>query len=763
MDQVKRTFAVALVLALSAFGLASPATADDPPTTGIIVVSVTNRWNGAPSTGGCVTALGAGDVAVATDCVGVSGVYTLPDLVPGDYKIQALGFDGAAPEQSSSAAPDVVPSASLTVLPGESQTFAMILYGEVFPQALVNGALTDTVRSGDAAMWRAHGVNPGHAAVSSGDTSSLYGKVMVNRYPAPNTPAQSGWVEVWGGSTMMGWSPIASDGSYQVTGIPFTQRILYVRVEGSIEAASQWMTGNNQASGSTQVWMTEAPHARELEVLLNRGNDLQGTLVQPFYFETETVCATLWLKSDNWVHSPRLDTLRYDRTRCGEAGSNATLGPVLAGAHPILVHDSRGNYFWYRHWNSSMEFAWVGVTDGTQATFDFDLPELSRPEGSVAGVATQLTVTAPPWYPLDAFLFQRVPGGEWVQVGNPFTVTNGIGTVGVTPSRGIEYGVIVLDVAGFPMPTNGVHFRTAGTPDVTRIGGESRYDVAVGISEDYFAGGASVVYVATGTNFPDALSAAPAASLQGAPLLLVDTNVIPQSVRDELVRLGPDKIIIAGGPASVSDAVMAQLQTYATTVVRHSGENRYEVSNKITRDAFTSATVAYIATGATFPDALSASAAAGHVNAPVILVYGLATTLDADTADLLQDLGVTDIRIAGGPASVHPNIETALRNLPGVTSVTRLTGADRFVVSGATNRAAFTAADTVFLASGLNFPDALSGAAVAGAVGAPLYVIPPSCVPGYVIDDIANFGATEVRIFGGPASVTPAAAALTRC
>jgi putative cell wall-binding protein len=129
----------------------------------------------------------------------------------------------------------------------------------------------------------------------------------------------------------------------------------------------------------------------------------------------------------------------------------------------------------------------------------------------------------------------------------------------------------------------------------------------------------------------------------------------------------------------------------------------------------------------------------------------------------LTDLGVTEIRIAGGPASVSPGIESSLSSLPGVTSVTRLGGADRFVVSGATNRAAFTSAEIVFIASGYTFPDALAGAAVAGALDAPLYVIPGTCVPGYVLDDIEAMGATEVRILGGPGSVTPEAALLAQC
>jgi putative cell wall-binding protein/uncharacterized protein YkwD len=302
-------------------------------------------------------------------------------------------------------------------------------------------------------------------------------------------------------------------------------------------------------------------------------------------------------------------------------------------------------------------------------------------------------------------------------------------------------------------------------PTVARVGGATRYDVAVGISQQYFPSGASTVYIATGANFPDALGAAPAAALRDAPLLLVEPEAIPTGVRNELDRLNPDLIIVTGGPASVSASVFTQLGSYATTVTRINGPDRYEVSRKVTRDAFESlgSDVAYIATGATFPDALSASAAAGSIQAPVILLDGQMATLDSATAQLLLDLDVEEIRIAGGPGSVKPGIETALRNLPGVTSVTRLSGADRFVVSGATNRAAFADADTVFIASGYTFPDALAGAPVAGALSAPLYVIPTSCIPGYVLDDIAKFGPTEVRILGGPGSVTPAAAAFARC
>lgn len=300
---------------------------------------------------------------------------------------------------------------------------------------------------------------------------------------------------------------------------------------------------------------------------------------------------------------------------------------------------------------------------------------------------------------------------------------------------------------------------------VDRIGGATRYDVAVTISKQYFPAGAATVFVATGENFPDALGAAPAAANLGGPLLLVPGTSLPASVGAELRRLAPTKIIVAGGPATVSKSVIDALKLITPNVVRHTGADRYEVSRSVVRDAFmpSGSNIAYIATGETFPDALSASAAAGSLDAPVILVPGLQGTLGAETITLLSDLGVTEVRIAGGPASVSPGIESQLRTVAGITTVSRLGGQDRYQVSGATNRAVFTSATTVFVASGLTFPDALSGAAVAGGVGAPLYVIPSNCIPNYVVDDIINFGATKVTILGGEGSITQDVASFKRC
>ena len=68
------------------------------------------------------------------------------------------------------------------------------------------------------------------------------------------------------------------------------------------------------------------------------------------------------------------------------------------------------------------------------------------------------------------------------------------------------------------------------------------------------------VYLATGANFPDALSAVPAAGRAGSPLLLVQRDRLPPSVASELVRLHPPRNYLSGGTAVISDAVVRQLR-----------------------------------------------------------------------------------------------------------------------------------------------------------------------------------------------------------
>jgi putative cell wall-binding protein len=97
-------------------------------------------------------------------------------------------------------------------------------------------------------------------------------------------------------------------------------------------------------------------------------------------------------------------------------------------------------------------------------------------------------------------------------------------------------------------------------PDgAVRVAGTDRYSTAAAISAATKAPGVSVVYIATGADFPDALAGAAMAGFTRGPLLLVTKDSLPASALAELARLGPARIVILGGNGVVSDVTMDEL------------------------------------------------------------------------------------------------------------------------------------------------------------------------------------------------------------
>jgi putative cell wall-binding protein len=300
---------------------------------------------------------------------------------------------------------------------------------------------------------------------------------------------------------------------------------------------------------------------------------------------------------------------------------------------------------------------------------------------------------------------------------------------------------------------------TGGTTS-ERLSGPSRYETAVAISRAGFAPGVPVAYVAAGTNFPDALGAAPAAALQGGPLLLTAGDALPAAVRAELVRLAPARIVVVGGANVVSPAVLSALEAIAPTT-RVAGADRFETSRLVVADAYDSASIAYVATGLNFPDALTAAAAAAHLDGPVVLVNGAQGTIDAASVDLLRSLGVTTVRIAGSSVVVSNGIQADLARAG--FAVERVAGADRYATATAISVQAFASAPTVYLATGLTFPDALAGAALAGSQDAPLFIAAGTCIPDAVSRAMTALGASRVVLLGGTPALSSAVGSFQRC
>ncbi|MCI0584687.1 MAG: cell wall-binding repeat-containing protein [Chloroflexi bacterium] len=194
---------------------------------------------------------------------------------------------------------------------------------------------------------------------------------------------------------------------------------------------------------------------------------------------------------------------------------------------------------------------------------------------------------------------------------------------------------------------------------VVRIAGADRYGSSAAISKATFAPGVAMAYVATGTNFPDALGGAAAAGRNGAPVLLVARDRVPDAVAAELKRLAPAQIVILGGTAAVSKGVEETLGAYTTGAVsRIAGTDRYDTSLAISRATYESATSVYLATGADFPDALAGAPLRG----PLLLTPG-AYLLPAVRAEIVR-LGATQVIVLGSTAAIRSSTAHEAAGLP---------------------------------------------------------------------------------------------------
>jgi putative cell wall-binding protein len=297
---------------------------------------------------------------------------------------------------------------------------------------------------------------------------------------------------------------------------------------------------------------------------------------------------------------------------------------------------------------------------------------------------------------------------------------------------------------------------------VNRRAGADRYATALAISAS-FAPRVPVLYVATGADFPDALSAAPAAAAQGGPLLLVPSTGPTTAILNEIRRLEPARIVVVGGEGAVSSTTYQTLRALAPSIRRDAGDDRYATSRVIVERAFSGAYDVFLATGRNFPDALSASAAAGSMRSPVLLIDGNRESVPTAVNTQLTALGAERVRLVGGTAVVSSGIESALVTRFGRSDVVRHAGADRYATSAAVNKAIFTSASTVFFAVGTAFPDALAGAALAGAMEAPLYVVPSNCVPAATLTHVRLLAPYSRVLLGGTSVLGSGVANLVAC
>ncbi|MGV9195217.1 cell wall-binding repeat-containing protein [Microbacterium sp. MC2] len=208
--------------------------------------------------------------------------------------------------------------------------------------------------------------------------------------------------------------------------------------------------------------------------------------------------------------------------------------------------------------------------------------------------------------------------------------------------------------------TNRVKATLGAKTVVERISGADRYATARAVAAAY--GTAPTVYLATGSDYADALGAAAVAGAQGAPVLLArgGANALDSATMSLLTSLKTSQVVIVGGTGVVSQSIADQLVGRKMAVNRYSGANRYATNAALNSAAFPrGASSAVVATGVDFPDALAGSVLAAATGAP--LAVSVATCASPTFADFLLEARTSSVTVVGGTGALDGQVARLLR------------------------------------------------------------------------------------------------------
>ena len=210
--------------------------------------------------------------------------------------------------------------------------------------------------------------------------------------------------------------------------------------------------------------------------------------------------------------------------------------------------------------------------------------------------------------------------------------------------------------------------------EVRRIGGSDRFATSVHIAQE-IGGTPGSVAIATGENFPDALTAGSGVTGNRTDhtgtgvVLLTDDGVLPPETKDYLAGVNPDisKVYAVGGQGVA--AVKSGEPGWHGKVTELAGADRYATAAAVAGSTMFSTgdggpLLPGIATGGNWPDALAGGALTGRWGSPLLLADGAALPT-AESAWLKQHAPMTTtldgtllggLPVFGGPSAVPDSV-----------------------------------------------------------------------------------------------------------
>ena len=320
--------------------------------------------------------------------------------------------------------------------------------------------------------------------------------------------------------------------------------------------------------------------------------------------------------------------------------------------------------------------------------------------------------------------------------------------------------VMVLGVC-VPMTTLEVNAESK----VTRIYGEDSYKTSFKVADvlKKFLGVSKFdsIILASGNNYPDAISGSSLAAMAKAPILRVRNGLfsdVVTYVNKNLKKGGT--VYILGGTAAVSskfnNAYDASLNA---NVVRLGGANRYETNIKILEEADRLYGLAnkgkvdktvIVCTGQYWADALTAGAT-GH---PILLVNDKMYNVQKK---YLEGRGKSTINIVGGTVAVNNTVATSLKNYG---TVSRITGKNRFDTAVQIAKKYFGSKPSrIILAYGDNYADGLSAGPLAQTMKCPILLTSGKYNIATAYNYQVDAGKPDTTIIGGTGVISSKLAA----
>jgi alpha-tubulin suppressor-like RCC1 family protein/putative cell wall-binding protein len=332
----------------------------------------------------------------------------------------------------------------------------------------------------------------------------------------------------------------------------------------------------------------------------------------------------------------------------------------------------------------------------------------------------------------------------------------------ILPLSGLQVGDAVA-VAN--EPASDLPLRTASrAPLVERVAGDDRLATAVEVSRHGWES-ADTVVIATSRNFPDALVGGPLAASYSAPILPADASGLSEGVLDEIARLGATRAFIVGGTSVVPSVVEGQLAAAGFSlgaITRLAGADRYETAVLVAdhlagRPGYSGRIV--VATGQAFPDAVAVSGFAGFAGMPVLLVA--ADRVPPSVQRFLGQHAPAETLVVGGVSAVSDKV---MDRFP---VPERVGGPDRYATSTLIAEYAFQRGfdyEELFIATGLEFSDALVAGSLCAARRSPIVLVRPDSLPAATKSFIDRHCSAILKIIvlGGEGAIDPTVVSAAR-